>query len=39
MIKIHTALFAILMLVAAMKMDNIQEQQGTLSHELSSSTC
>ncbi|MEW6977954.1 cell wall hydrolase [Bacillus pumilus] len=35
MIKIHTALFAILMLVAAMKMDNIQEQQGTLSHELS----
>ncbi len=35
MIKIHTALFVILMLVAAMKMDNIQEQQGTLSHELS----
>lgn len=35
MIKIHTALFVILMLVAAMKMDNIQEQHGTLSHELS----
>ncbi|MDR0124468.1 cell wall hydrolase [Bacillus zhangzhouensis] len=35
MIKIHTALFVILMLVAAMKMDNIQEQQGTLIHELS----
>lgn len=35
MMKIHTALFVILMLIAAMKMDNIQEQQGTLSHELS----
>ncbi|MBD3859591.1 cell wall hydrolase [Bacillus sp. 28A-2] len=34
MIKIHTALFAILMLISAMKMDNIQEQQGTLSHKL-----
>lgn len=34
MIKIHTALFAILMLISAVKMDNIQEQQGTLSQKL-----
>lgn len=35
MIKIHTALFVILMLVSAIKMDNIQEQQqGALSQEL-----
>ncbi|PCK21840.1 cell wall hydrolase [Bacillus pumilus] len=34
MIKIHTALFVILMLVSAMKMDNIQEQEGTLSQKL-----
>ncbi|MEI4791153.1 cell wall hydrolase [Bacillus sp. FJAT-53060] len=36
MIKIHTALFVILILVSAMKMDNnnIQNQQGTLSQKL-----
>ncbi|WP_340966825.1 cell wall hydrolase [Bacillus sp. PPSBB_11] len=34
MIKIHTALFAILMLISAIKMDNIQEQEGTLSQKL-----
>ncbi|MDM5297682.1 cell wall hydrolase [Bacillus pumilus] len=34
MMKIHTALFIILMLVSAMKMDNIQQNQHTLSEEL-----
>ncbi|MFJ5963636.1 cell wall hydrolase [Bacillus sp. NPDC093026] len=34
MIKIHTALFVILMLISAVKMDNIQQNQGMLSQEL-----